>query len=125
MQSTQYKKDELEALTLDVIKKEQIWKIDHICAFLPCSRSTFYLHNLDKSDKIQEEIYRTKTDRLSKAIKRLEDNESASAQIATVKLLGDEDIRNALNGVSREDLNTDRELKITRKVINNRDDIAK
>ena len=80
---------------------------------------------MDKSDKIQEAIYKTKTNRLSKAIKRLEENESASAQIATVKMLGDEDIRNALNGVSKEDLNTDRELKITRKVINNRDDVVK
>ena len=101
MQATQYDKSELEALTLKVIEEEQIWKIDHICAFLPCNRSTFYNHGLDKLDTIQEAIYKTKTNRLTKAIKRLEENESASAQIATVKMLGDQDIRDALNGINR------------------------
>lgn len=120
----QYNKKELETLSLEIIENEKLWIVEHICAYLPCHRATFYNHGLDKLDSIKEAIFKVQTKRFNKAFVRLEDNESASAQIATVKALGSQDIRDALNGRVEEKVVKEVRVIIERKSIKSRDDIA-
>jgi|TARA_Y100000310_G_C20699475_1_gene828374 hypothetical protein len=120
-----YNKDELVEDCVNLIQEHGLFNITQLIGFLSISSSTFYNYELDKSKRIKDAIRKSKSKEFAEAFQRMKANESAAAQIATCKVLGDEDVRNALNGVSREDTNIDRELTIKRKVINNRDDIAK
>lgn len=86
-----YKKADLEKQALEAIKKHNLFFIQDVVAFLPCSSSTFYDKELEKSESIKEalETNRIKTKNGLRA-KWFHGNAPAT-QIALYKLLADED----------------------------------
>lgn len=51
-----YNTKELEKKALEAIKEHGLIFIDEVCAYLPCSRATFYDHELEKSPKIKKAL---------------------------------------------------------------------
>ena len=51
-----YDTKELEKKALTAINKHKLMFIEHIVAFLPCSKETFYVHKLHESDAIKKAI---------------------------------------------------------------------
>lgn len=85
-----YSKAKLEKQALDAIKAHNIKFVSHLTAFLPCSHSTFYDLNLDKSDNIKKAIENNRTSAKVKALNRWELSENPTLEIAFYKLIGDE-----------------------------------
>jgi hypothetical protein len=86
-----YETEELEQMALEVIKEHRIPKISYAPAYMPCSKSTFFKRDLHKSDLLKDEVYKNRVDRKLTLIGKMEDSDSASAQIAALKLLADEE----------------------------------
>jgi len=118
-----YNKDELEKQSIKVISENDLWTFQQVIGFLPCASSTFYSYELEKSENIKEALTKSRTKEFAKAFKRMKENESATAQIATLKILGDQDTRDALNGRVEEKEIKEVKVVIERKPIRSRDDI--
>ena len=86
-----YKYEELEEMALSAIKAHKLPKITYVVAYLPCAMSTFYDKELEKSELLKTEVYKNVIERKVKLINRMEESDSASAQIAVLKLYSDED----------------------------------
>jgi hypothetical protein len=93
-----YEYEELESLALEAIKKHRLPKISYVVAYIPCSNTTFYERNLNKSDILKEEVYKNRIERKLALVNKMEESDSASAQIAVLKLLADEEEFNRLAG---------------------------
>lgn len=82
-----YKKADLEKQALKAIKEHNLMFVCDLVAYLPCSSSTFYAKNLEKSEAIKEALeqnrIRTKNGLRAKWYK----SENATVQIALYKLL--------------------------------------
>ena len=101
------KKDKYESEILKVIKKNSIFNICDIFAFYSgCTRPTFYVHHLDKSDSILKAIddnkIKTKQTLKSKWLK----SNNATLQIAFYKLICTDEERRLLSQ-SHLDITTD------------------
>lgn len=92
-----YDTAELEELSVKAIKENELTFVDDIIPFLPCARSTFYSHNLDKSDAIKNELFKTKINTKRKLRKKWEESSSAALQIALYKLLATDEERAILD----------------------------
>ncbi len=91
-------KEQYETEILEIIKKENIFLISDIFAFYKgCSRSTFYTHELDKSDTIKNAIEDNKivTKNLMKA--KWLNSENATLQLALFKIICSDDERMKLS----------------------------
>jgi hypothetical protein len=86
-----YKKEDMIKQCLEVIKKNNLTRINYIFSYVPFSRSLFYQYNLDKLDSIKNAIQKrrvhTKVDLINSWIK----SKSAALQIAAYRLLADEE----------------------------------
>lgn len=93
-----YKKDELEAQALDAITRHNLFFIEDVVAYLPCSHKTFYNKKLHELQAIKEALdqnkIRTKNGLRSKWFK----DGNATTQIALYKLLSNEDELRRLTG---------------------------
>lgn len=106
-----YDKKELEEKALKAIELHKIAKVSYIAPYLPCALSTFYGHELEKSEKIKEALNLQKINRKQKLLKRWEESENATLNIAAFKLLADEDELERLNN------SENREQDVLKKVI--------
>lgn len=119
-----YKYEELETKAIELIEEHSLFSLLQVIGFLSISSSTFYNYGLDKSNGIKEAIRKSKSKEFVEAFKRLKQNESAAAQIATCKVLGEDDIRDALNGRVEEKEVKEVKVIVERKPIQSRDDIT-
>jgi hypothetical protein len=105
-----YKKDELIDLSMAAIEEHKCKFIDDLVAFLPCTPSTFYNHELEKMETIKAKLYKNKIKTKIKLMKNWEDEAApASCQIALMKLVTSKDQRDILNGtepVGKKDSDT-------------------
>ena len=92
-----YDKKELEKQALKLIEENGLTFIDDLAAFLPCTRSTFYKKDLHKTDTIKEAIWRQKKLRKYEMRKKWEKSENATLNLASYKLLADDDELEKLN----------------------------
>jgi hypothetical protein len=76
--------------------------IEHIVAYLPCSKETFYNHKLHESDAIKKAIETNRVGRKSKMLNNWIDSESNALQIAAMKLIATEDEAHRLSGTRTE-----------------------
>lgn len=120
----EYTYEELEQDAINAIEEHGLFNYSQLIGFLPCSRSTFYNRELDRSNTIKLALKVSRAKEFSKAFDRIRVNESATAQIAVLKVLGDQDIRDALNGRVEEKVVKEVRVIIERKSIKSRDDIA-
>jgi VCBS repeat-containing protein len=93
-----YNKEELVQDCVDIIEEHGIFNITQLVGFLSISTSTFYNYELEKSKAIKDALRKSRAKEFTEAFTRMKANESATAQIATIKILGDDDVRDALNG---------------------------
>lgn len=105
-----YKKANLEKQSLTAIKKHTLKFVSHLVAFLPCSSSTFYDLELEKSESIKKALEENRTNAKVKALHRWEHSENPTLEIAFYKLIGDEDECERLNG-SRQKIDHSGEVK--------------
>ena len=82
-----YKKLELEQASIKAITEEKLIFFDEIASYLPCSRATFYNHNLDKLDSIKDCIEKNKTEVKSGLRKKWYKSDNATVQIALMRLV--------------------------------------
>lgn len=82
-----YNTAQLEAAALEAIRKNELVFIKEIICFVACTRSTFYLHNLHKSDTIQKELLRNKSLKKARFRKRWAKSKNQKLQLALYRLL--------------------------------------
>ncbi len=79
---------------LDTISKNPIFSFKDIFVFYKgCTRSTAYLHNLDKSDNIKEAIYSNKRRGATTLLSKWLVSENPTLQLAAMRLVADDDER--------------------------------
>jgi len=82
-----YKKSELESESLKVIKEHNLIFIQDVIGFLPCSSSTFYDNELEKSETIKKALESNKITLKVGLRKKWYDSDNPTTQIALYKLL--------------------------------------
>jgi hypothetical protein len=92
-----YDKNELEKQALAAIQEHKLIWIEEVVTYLPCSRSTFYEIELEKSDTIKTAILQNRTDLKVGLRKKWYESENATTQIALYKLIGTDDESDRIN----------------------------
>ena len=91
---------------LDTISKNPIFSFKDIFVFYKgCTRSTAYLHNLDKSDNIKEAIYSNKRRGATTLLNKWLVSENPTLQLAAMRLVADDDERKKLS-INHTDVTT-------------------
>jgi len=97
-----YDPKELEKKALAAIKKNKLMFIEHIVAFLPCSKKTFYEHKLHESNAIKKAVEEMRIGKKTKMLSNWIDSESNALQIAAMKMIATENEAHRLSGTRTE-----------------------
>ena len=97
-----YKTEELEKKALAAIKRHKLMFIEHIVAYLPCDKSTFYSHKLHESHDIKKAVESMRVSRKTKMLSGWIDSDVPSLQIAAMKMISEEHEAHRLNGTKTE-----------------------
>jgi hypothetical protein len=87
----QYNPQCIERLAIITTLRHNCLFISDVAAFLPVSRTTFYEHDLNKSDKIKQAINYNKVKTKHSMRAKWYKSENATLQVALYKLLANED----------------------------------
>ena len=82
-----YEADDLEKQAIALIEAHRLVFIDDVCAYLPCSRTTFYDKGLNKSDAIKSALHKIRTAKKVALRSRWEEGDNATLQMGLYKLL--------------------------------------
>jgi hypothetical protein len=108
-----YDKKKLEKEAIEIAKNKKCLFIDEVVAFLPCTRSTFYNHELEKLDTIKEVLYKNRNQMMYVQNHKWYKSSNPTLQISLRKLIGTDDERKKLS-TSYQDITTDGEKINTR-----------
>ena len=97
-----YDTKQLEQEALDAIEKYRLFFIEDVVVYVSCSRATFYNHNLDKLDTIKEALAKNKIDIKVSMRNKWFLSESATLQVALMKMIATDDEAHRLNGSRQE-----------------------
>ena len=97
-----YNTEKLIKTALEAIEKHRLFFINDVCAYLPCSTSTFYEKELEKSEEIKEALYKNRIEVKASMRSKWYQSENASLQIGLMKLIGTEEEAHRLNGSKTE-----------------------
>tara|TARA_R100000773_G_C4219024_1_gene117558 strand:+ start:1726 stop:2091 length:366 start_codon:yes stop_codon:yes gene_type:complete len=97
-----YDPKELEKKALAAIQKHKLMFVEHIVAFLPCSKSTFYDLKLHESDSIKKAVEEMRVGKKTKMLSNWINSETPSLQIAAMKMISEEHEAHRLNGTRQE-----------------------
>ena len=97
-----YKTEELEKKALAAIKRHKLMFFEHIVAYLPCSKETFYNHKLHESDAIKKAVETMRVGKKTKMLTNWIDSESNALQIAAMKMIATEEEAHRLSGTKTE-----------------------
>jgi hypothetical protein len=86
-----YNTQKLEKMALDAIEEHGLIFIEEVISYLPCASSTFYDHELEKSEAIKDAINFNKVSKKAKLRKNWEKSENATLNISLYKLLANEE----------------------------------
>lgn len=98
-----YSKSKLQKQALEAIRKYRLVFDDEVIAYLPCGKSTYYVHNLHESDDIKSELEKNRIMMKGGLRKKWYESDNTTTQIALYKLIGSEEESDRLNG-SRQKL---------------------
>jgi hypothetical protein len=107
-----YDKKELEKKALIAIEKHKLMFLEHIIAFLPCSKPTFYDLKLNESNAIKKAVEEMRISKKTKMLSNWIDSETPSLQIAAMKMISEEHEAHRLNG-TRQEIKHDGGIKST------------
>lgn len=82
-----YKTEDLEKQAIALIEEKSLVFIDEVCAYLPCSMSTFYAHKLEKSEAIKEALAKNRVSKKLALRSNWEESQNATLQMGLYKLL--------------------------------------
>ena len=97
-----YDTDKLEQEALEAIEKYRLFFIEDVVVYVSCSRATFYNHELDKLDTIKEALAKNKIDIKVSMRNKWFLSESATLQVALMKMIATDDEAHRLNGSRQE-----------------------
>ena len=97
-----YDPKELEKKALAAIKKHKLMFIEHIVAFLPCGKTTFYDLKLNESNDIKKAVEEMRVGKKTKMLSNWIESETPSLQIAAMKMISEEHEAHRLNGTKQE-----------------------
>jgi hypothetical protein len=86
-----YDRNELEQTALEAIKKNKLFFIQDVIAYLPCTSSTFYHLQLEKSESIKEALLEVKTNIKVSMRSKWYMSEQPTLQLALMKLISSEE----------------------------------
>jgi len=92
-----YNTEELKEKALEVIKKKNLFFIEDVVAFLPCSKVTFYNHKLNELNSIKEALEKNRVKTKNGLRSKWYMSGAPAVQIALYKLLANEDEMRKLN----------------------------
>lgn len=92
-----YKTAELEKKALEAIEKHKLFFIDDLCAYLPCSRATFYNQGLDKIDTIKDALEKNKVEVKAAMRSKWFKSDAPALQIALYKIIGTDEESDRIN----------------------------
>lgn len=95
--SKAYNTEELLRQSLEAIEKHKLVFIDDISTYLPCSRATFYNHQLDKVDAIKDSLVKNRVELKVAMRNKWFKSDSPPLQIALMKLISSDDERRAMS----------------------------
>lgn len=95
--SKAYNTEELLRQSLEAIDKHKLVFIDDISTYLPCSRATFYNHQLDKVDAIKDSLVKNRVELKVAMRNKWFKSDSPPLQIALMKLISSDDERRAMS----------------------------
>ena len=95
--SKAYNTEELLRQSLEAIEKHKLVFIDDISTYLPCSRATFYNHQLDKVDAIKDYLVKNRVELKVAMRNKWFKSDSPPLQIALMKLISSDDERRAMS----------------------------
>ena len=104
--------------SLSAIEKYKLFFIEDVVAYVSCSRATFYNHNLDKLDTIKEALSKNKIDIKVSMRNKWYKSESATLQIALMKMIATEDEAHRLNG-SRQEIKHNANVNVSTSKLSN------
>lgn len=93
-----YNREDLEKAALKAIEAYSLFFIEDVIVFLPCTKGTFYNHDLHELDTIKDALDKNKTIRKVEMRKKWHDSYVPSLQIALYKLLATDDELKRLSG---------------------------
>jgi hypothetical protein len=91
-----YNKSKLEETALKEIKDRKLIFIEDIVCYLPCTRKTFYEHELHKSHAIKDALQLNKTDIKTSLRSKWYKSDNATLQIALMRLACNDEERRKL-----------------------------
>jgi len=97
-----YKTEDLEKQALKAIEKNKLMFIEHIVAFLPCDKTTFYNHKLHESNAIKKAVEEMRIGKKTKMLSNWIDSDSNALQIAAMKMIATEEEAHRLSGTKSE-----------------------
>jgi len=97
-----YKTEDLEKKALAAIKRHKLMFIEHIVAYLPCDKTTFYAHKLHESNSIKKAVESMRVSRKTKMLSNWIDSEVPTLQIAAMKMISEDNEAHRLNGTKTE-----------------------
>lgn len=92
-----YKKKDLEAEMLKVIKEKKIAFLNHCFAYLSFSSATAYNHELEKLESIKEAINKNRVSAKNYMLNKWIGSENPTLQISAYRLLSDSEEHLKLN----------------------------
>jgi hypothetical protein len=95
--SNAYNTEELLRQSLEAIEKHKLIFIDDISTYLPCSRATFYNHQLDKVDDIKDSLVKNRVELKVAMRNKWFLSDSPPLQIALMKLISSDDERRSMS----------------------------
>jgi hypothetical protein len=98
-----YDTKELERKALEAIKEHKLMFIEHVVAYLPCAKKTFYEHNLHESNAIKRAIEENRTSKKVALLNNwIKETSAPVLQIAAMKMISSDEEAHRLNGTKRE-----------------------
>ena len=92
-----YKTKDLLKMAIKAIKKHNLFMIEDVVAFLPCSVATFYNHELDKLEELKELINTNRIATKKKMQNKWFESENATLQMGLMKIIASIEERQRLS----------------------------
>ena len=92
-----YNTEDLEKQAIAIIEAKSLVFIDEVCAYLPCSMSTFYERKLEKSEVIKAALTKNRVSKKLALRSNWEESTNATLQMGLYKLLATPDELAALS----------------------------
>ncbi len=92
-----FRKKDLLKTALKAIKEKNLFFIEDVVAYLPCSKPTFYAHNLNEVNELKEILEYNKIKTKSNLKAKWYKSDNPTLQLALYKLLANDNERRKLS----------------------------